>query len=225
MSNRFIEYVRETKEGDEDVEYSLKLYVDYDYDYLDMDCPFKMVARPGARVPLFVPADQQLEMYPDEFEEYLLNLRRDRVPYEVIEVYLYDHSGYRVSTHDFHDPWDSGHVGYLWVEKPEWVKYWGKKRFNHKEARKALVNWIEYLDQIFIGDVYGYTLEKTNYRPDGYFKEEELDSCWGFVGREYFSEEIHEILKYHKLPTYGWELHGEGYLDMLDLTGNEVKAA
>lgn len=44
----------------------------------------------------------------------------------VLPLYLYDHSGQRVSTHPFGDRWDSGQVGYIWITKEKAMEEWGE---------------------------------------------------------------------------------------------------
>lgn len=40
----------------------------------------------------------------------------------ILPLYLFDHSGLTISTSDFNDPWDSGQVGYIYLDKETAMK-------------------------------------------------------------------------------------------------------
>lgn len=92
-------------------------------------------------------------------------------------LYLYDHSGITISTGPFSCPWDSGQVGYIFVERDRFLKEFGYKRMTKKakERLEALLEGeVEDYDKYLTGEVYGYMVE-----------DEEgncVDSCWGFYG-------------------------------------------
>lgn len=52
---------------------------------------------------------------PQEFNEWYKK-NKDKVAC-IMPLYLLDHSGLTMSVHDFHDPWDSGQVGYAYILK------------------------------------------------------------------------------------------------------------
>lgn len=41
----------------------------------------------------------------------------------VLPIYILDHSGVTYATTPFNDPWDSGHIGWLWCPTNEWDDY------------------------------------------------------------------------------------------------------
>lgn len=59
------------------------------------------------------------EMYTPE----LIDLCKDKVA--ILPLYLYDHSGLTMSTNDFGDRWDSGCVGFIYMEKDTAMKELG----------------------------------------------------------------------------------------------------
>jgi hypothetical protein len=100
--------------------------------------------------------------------------------YIALTLYLYDHSGISISTSSFSCRWDSGKVGYIYVDKDTVRKEYGWKNITKKRAeriRKYLEGEIEYYDQYLRGDVYGFILEDD--------EGEEIDSCWGFYGDDW----------------------------------------
>lgn len=40
----------------------------------------------------------------------------------MMPLYLMDHSGLAMQTESFHDPWDSGQVGWIYVSKEDALK-------------------------------------------------------------------------------------------------------
>ena len=107
---------------------------------------------------------------PNEFLE-IANRRK----YLKLPVYLYDHSGLTVNTTGFSCPWDSGQLGWIFVDRVkarEWlqVKRLGKKA--QESIYKCLRAEIEMLDTYLRNDVYGYQVEND--------EGEIIDSCWGF---------------------------------------------
>lgn len=48
--------------------------------------------------------------------------------YIVMPLYLLDHSGLAMQTTSFHDPWDSGQVGWVYVSKEDALKEFGGEK-------------------------------------------------------------------------------------------------
>jgi hypothetical protein len=94
-----------------------------------------------------------------------------------LPVFMLDHSGLYFRTSDFQDPWDSGQVGYIFIERKKLLKEFGRKVLTKKLRQKAeeiLRAEVEEYNDFHTGNVWGYTIVD----PDG----EEGDSCWGFYG-------------------------------------------
>jgi len=102
----------------------------------------------------------------------------------VLPVYMYDHSGITLRTTPFSCPWDSGQVGYIYVEPEKARREMQTKRLT-KEVRekieKVLAAEVETYAEYVSGQVYGYVVEQ-----DG----RHVGSCWGYLGsdREYMLE-------------------------------------
>lgn len=104
-----------------------------------------------------------------------------------LPLYLYDHSGISMSTsrgYPFNCPWDSGQVGFIFMDKPTALREFGGTRLTPAIKRRAfdlMVAEVEEYDQFLTGDVWGYVVEDA--------EGEHLDSCWGFYGAKYAIEE------------------------------------
>lgn len=107
----------------------------------------------------------------------------------VLPVYIYDHSGVSLSTTPFSCRWDSGQVGYIYVTRLDIQREYEEVPSDEK-IKEYLKNEIETYSEYLKGEVYGYQiLNKDN---------EEVDSCYGFIGREHAEEEALSALKYFK---------------------------
>ena len=118
---------------------------------------------------------------PDEMLEII---KEDEGDTFMLPVYLYDHSGLRMSTGSFNDRWDSGQVGFIYVSKKKVREEYSCKRITKKleeKVYKILEAEVETYDQYLSGQVYGFVVEDEN--------ENVLDSCWGFYGLDYCKEE------------------------------------
>ena len=91
-----------------------------------------------------------------------------------LPLYLMEHSGISMQTSDYHDPWDSGQVGWIWstIEKAE--KVTGNHNVGMEQVQEWLRGEVEHYSQYLCGDVYGYIVEK-------YEKGDwtETESLWG----------------------------------------------
>lgn len=108
-------------------------------------------------------------------------------------IYMLDHSGVSVSTRSFNDPWDSGCVGFIFVEKSDVRKEWKVQRISQKIkdiVSKNLIGEVETYDDYLTGNVYGYQILDS----DGNC----VDSCYGFYGKKWAEEEGNSALEYHK---------------------------
>jgi hypothetical protein len=134
----------------------------------------------------------------DKILEYMTigNLRHFAEQHNIIiPLYLYDHSGITISTGDFNDPWDSGQVGWIYASYEDIVKEYGDTSpKNIDKARKLLIAETKTYNYYLRSECYGYKI---------YENDEEIDSCWGFLGdfdeakeamKEYFPEQIAALI-------------------------------
>jgi hypothetical protein len=110
----------------------------------------------------------------------------------VLPLYLYDHSGITMNTTGFSCPWDSGMVGFIYVEKSKVREEYGWKRITQKRKETILgylKGEVQIYDQYLTGDVYGYRITDTT-------NDEEVDSCWGYYGDDNCMTEAIGIVEY-----------------------------
>ncbi len=115
-----------------------------------------------------------------------------------LPLFLYDHSGISMSTgrnYPFNDRWDSGQVGYIYVDyeiirKEYSVKHVSKQL--REKVEKILEQEVKTYNQYLTGDIYGYVIVND--------RGEDKDSCWGFFGQEGIKDAISEcqnIIEYY----------------------------
>lgn len=133
-----------------------------------------------------------------------------RETYNVVEiypVYMLDHSGVRLSIGSFHDPWDSGQIGFIVATREDLLKAYSKKRMTKKireDAAVILKEEVNALDQYMAGDVYGYkTYTVKRCGECQHEEEEEVDSCWGFYGTDFDKNGLFEMAGIKDIS--GWE--------------------
>lgn len=113
---------------------------------------------------------------PDEraVDDTMLNVISKK--YIMLPLYLLDHSGLAMKTTSFHDPWDSGQVGWIYVSKEDALKEFGGEKMTgaiKKKAEDLMRSEVAAYDCYLRGECYGFEL----------YKNGELeDSCWGFMG-------------------------------------------
>lgn len=92
----------------------------------------------------------------------------------LLPLYLYDHGGITMSTGSFGCCWDSGQVGWIYATADMIRKEYGDAgKENYERARALLESEVQTYDLYLTGQCYGYRCLEG---------EEEVDSCWGFLG-------------------------------------------
>ncbi|KKM07245.1 hypothetical protein LCGC14_1735770 [marine sediment metagenome] len=118
-----------------------------------------------------------------------------------LPLYLYDHSGITINTSEFSCRWDSGQVGYIYVDFEAIKKEWKVKKVSKKlkaKIEKILNSEVNAYDEYIRGNIYGFMIEDEN--------EDEEGGCWGYYGYEWeenglldsAKDEIKEIIKIKK---------------------------
>ena len=93
-----------------------------------------------------------------------------------LPLYLYDHSGITISTTPFSCRWDSGQLGYIYVDKEKVRKEFNVKRISPKlknQVLEILVSEVKEYDYYIRGEVYYYQIDN-----------DDKDSCFGYYGEE-----------------------------------------
>lgn len=108
----------------------------------------------------------------------LENHMKESKPVVKLPLYLLDHSGYAISTEDFHDPWDSGQLGWIIATKETVNKVMGNP--TKKEIEDILISEVKQYDDYLRGNVYMYRITKHEKCSLDEEHEETIESCGGF---------------------------------------------
>ena len=124
----------------------------------------------------------------DEMEEHLTK-EHDAVI--ILPLYLYDHSGITIQTTPFSCPWDSGQVGFIYMDRTTILNEApGNPKILTKAAKvwaaQCLLTEAQMYDQYLTGDVWGYVIEDS--------ESNEVESCWGFYGENYCKAEGEDVM-------------------------------
>jgi len=107
-----------------------------------------------------------------------------------LSLYLYDHSGITMRTRPFDCSWDSGQVGYIYVDRAAILREYGGIRLTpalEQQAIQRLKSEVQAYSTYIEGDIVGYQITKGG---------EVLDSCWGFDDHTYALQEARSAVDY-----------------------------
>jgi hypothetical protein len=121
-----------------------------------------------------------------EVERYLKN---EYNAFIVKPVYMYDHSDITLSFYEFHNKWDSGLVGFVYVTKEAIRENFGIKRITKniiEKTHELLGNELQMYEDYLSGNVFKYDLIELQKANCCNNQEEILiDSCGGFYGNDF----------------------------------------
>jgi hypothetical protein len=146
----------------------------------------------------------------DEFsgwDELRSTIEKDHDVVAIYPLYIYDHSGITISTTPFQCRWDSGQVGFVFVDKKTVRECMSVLRITQKMIDKVsadIEDEVNTYDQYLRGDVYGFQLTRKEVcRSCEHVEQEIIDSCYGFYGSdvqkngilEHLSAEVREAVE------------------------------
>lgn len=126
-----------------------------------------------------------------------------------LPIYLFDHSGQSISTSPFSCRWDSGKIGYIYVDKKTVLSEFGGKKVTKKLKEKVLniLNGeVETYNEYVEGNVYGFQVEDED--------ENIIESCYGFYGNDF---KTNGMLEHIDFKLLGLE-NDEQLLEVLENT-------
>ncbi len=121
----------------------------------------------------------------DEMEAYIIKKHKAVI---ILPLYLYDHSVLTISTTPFSCKWDSGQIGFIYADRESILSEYKRVTKKAKEwALRSLLDEVTTYDQYMTGDTWGYVIRDSEHN--------EIESCYGFYGKEYCTLEGNEVLK------------------------------
>lgn len=119
----------------------------------------------------------------DSWDDLKTVIIQDKKPLAILPVFLYDHSGILINTTGFTCKWDSGQIGWVYINKKkitelDCIKPATKTFKEYKEwLKQQILIEINLYNQYLTGDCYCYEIydENNNY----------VDGCGGFYGTDW----------------------------------------
>ena len=116
----------------------------------------------------------------------------------ILPVFMYEHGGVTINTTGFSCRWDSGQIGFIYVDRETILKEYSCKYISKKikeKVKKTLLSEIEIYDKYLRGEVYGFVIEDAN--------GEHHDSCWGYYEKDYMISECKSHIDWYiKNPEF-----------------------
>jgi len=137
----------------------------------------------------------------DEMKEQIL------LDYNVLMIkplYLFDHSGITISTKDFGDRWDSGMIGFIFIDEKEWKKMMGEDMDRSEERLQRIIDGdVETYDSYLRGDVYRYEVYEVEECNLGHTHKTFVEGCGGYYDEDDCRSEGERVIDYllEKVPS------------------------
>ncbi len=96
-------------------------------------------------------------------------------------LYMYDHSGITISTSPFGCQWDSGQIGWVFIEEKQWIQMMGEDMDRSEDRLDRIIEGdVKTYDKYITGEVYGYEVYEVETCDKGHEHKTLVESCWGF---------------------------------------------
>ncbi len=111
-------------------------------------------------------------------------------------LYLYDHSGITISTSPFSCHWDSGRIGWVFIDEKRWKLMMGEDMDRSEERLSEIINSdVKTYDEYLTGEVYQYKVYEIETCNLGCEHKTLVESCGGYFGEEECRSEGESVLQ------------------------------
>jgi hypothetical protein len=162
-----------------------KIIIQYDDDAESPRCWDNLGTIVTTRLRDYSIGDEEIDEYLEDIEKIII----DRGAAVTLPLYMYAHSGVAISTSPFGCRWDSGQIGFIYMDRNKILSEFNWKRLSKKRVKRIieiLDSEVDIYNTYISGEVYGYTIESE----DGSI----LDSCCGFIGGDHQESGIIEYI-------------------------------
>jgi len=99
-------------------------------------------------------------------------------------LYMYDHSGITISTSCFNDRFDSGQIGWVFIDEKQWKLMMGETEYTDEKLNDIIDSDVETYDNYITGEVYQYTIYEIETCSLGHEHKNVVESCGSFFDEE-----------------------------------------
>ena len=112
-------------------------------------------------------------------------------------LFLYDHSGITISTQPFSCRWDSGQVGWVFIDEKQLNLMCGKD-FERDEIKlsEMIDSDVETYDKYITGEVYRYSIYEIDECSLGHEHKNYVEGCGGYFSEEEAESEANAVLQH-----------------------------
>jgi hypothetical protein len=136
----------------------------------------------------------------DNFDSWIELKEQIESDYKVMYIkplYLYDHSGITIKTSPFGCQWDSGQVGWIFVDKDNLQRISGDSDgFNELNLEEIIDSEVDTYDKYLTGEVYRYELYEIETCNLGHEHRNLIESCGGYYGEDECRSEGENMLQH-----------------------------
>lgn len=120
--------------------------------------------------------------YWDELKE---QIETDHKVLMIKPLYMYDHSGITISTSPFGCQWDSGQIGWIFIEEKQWISMMGEDMDRSEERLLRIIDSeVETYDKYLQGEVYQYKIYEVEECNLGHQHRTLVECCGGYFDEE-----------------------------------------
>ncbi len=132
----------------------------------------------------------------DSWEEMKQQIEQDHKVLMIKPLYLYDHSGITISTSSFSCQWDSGQVGWVFIDEKK-LQYITGDSSGHNETNleEIIDSDVKTYDQYITGEVYRYELYEIETCSLGCEHKTMIESCGSYYSEEECESEGNSVMK------------------------------
>jgi hypothetical protein len=135
----------------------------------------------------------------DSWEEIKEQIESDYKVLMIKPLYMYDHSGITIRTSSFGCPWDSGQIGWIFIDEKK-LQYITGDSSGHNETNleEIIEGEVKTYDKYIQGECYGYKIYEVETCSLGHEHKTELDSCWGYYDEDDCTNEAKGIIEHYQ---------------------------
>lgn len=135
----------------------------------------------------------------DSWEEVKEQIESDYKVLMIKPLYMYDHSGITISTSPFGCQWDSGQIGWIFIDEKK-LQYITGDASGHNETNleEIIEGEVKTYDKYIQGECYGYKIYEVETCSLGHEHKTELDSCWGYYDEDDCESEAKGIIEHYQ---------------------------
>ena len=142
--------------------------------------------------------DYRTEDY-DSWNELKEGIIKNEGEVVILPLYLYDHSGITISTSSFSCRFDSGQIGWIFIDEKKLQSITGDSSGHTDTNLEEIIDSeVKTYDQYLTGEVYSYSIYEIETCDKGHEHKNVVESCGGYYGEEHCREEGESMLKHYE---------------------------